>query len=580
VKVFLGHAVRDGQLRFLSVSAIEKFDEAQGGCERKWGFRYIDGIKEPESTALEVGNKVHKDLEHYLTTGEDVLGPIPRAGKHLIYDPGPGLLVEHESLGELVVCGVPLYLKLDLENEREYYLDGNGTRRSLEGAVEVNDWKTKGNLALAKTGRELLGTVQMPVYGKWALERPRALPRRRDVVRLSHTYFGTRRRESAKSTILATEQEIADRWGNIEGTVERMIQAADVASGAELKPNWDGCRFCPYQDRCPRDPMQALADIFGPTAADSAATGGEEAMSFDPTAFLNGLKQPTAPQPAAPAPTPPAAPAAPDPAALAAEVARLTAQLAAQQAAPQPNVYLTGQQAQQYGQATGSEVPPLAGVQTSHRAAVAAGVLPGDVPASGTTGPAAKPIAPETLLSMPAPIQAAHQQMFPPAAASPPPVPAMPAPAPAPAPLPPAAYIGPSGTGMATAAGATPQPAAEQPTEKPKRTRRAKASSTATAGLVLYVDCISEGVDAEPLDEYVQELCDQLCTQFKAVDIRVAGDDTPLAFGKWKGVLSGFVRARPPKTGSYYVMIEGSEIKQIVVEALRPLCAAYVRGVR
>lgn len=572
MKIFLGKAVQDGRLRFLSVSAIEKF----ATCERWWGFRYVDGIKEPESKALETGNKVHAEIEHYLKTGEDVLGPIARAGKHLIYPPGGELLVEHESLGELVVCGVPLYMKLDVENSRGYYLDAEGRDRPLDGAVEVNDWKTTSDMKWAKTGRELLGTVQMPVYGKWALERPRALPRRTDVVRLSHTYFGTRRREAGKATVLAKASEIGERWGQVEQVVERMIQAADVATGAELQPNWDACGRCPHRDRCPQDAAQALAHIF--TAEDSAE--GEEVMTFDPTAFLNQVKNAQPAQQAAPPPTPQPAPAAapqppaPSRAAIEAQLAVLQAQLAATQpppappaAAPQPNVYLTGPQAQQYGQATGQDVPPGAGVQTSHAAAVAAGVLPGDAPPSGATGPVAKPLAPEAVLAMPPPIQAAHAALFPPAGAPPiAPPPAAVAPLPAPvAPLPQAA----------------PPPAEQAAAEKPKRARRAKVSAAgAAAGLSLYVDCVSEGVDAEPLDDYVQELCDQLCAQFKAVDIRCPGDDTPLAFGKWKGVLAGFVRARPPKAGSYYVMVEGSEIKQVVVEALRPICGVYVRGVR
>ncbi|MFP2897305.1 hypothetical protein [Corallococcus sp. 4LFB] len=67
------------------------------------------------------------------------------------------------------------------------------------------------------------------------------------------------------------------------------------------------------------------------------------------------------------------------------------------------------------------------------------------------------------------------------------------------------------------------------------------------------------------------------------VDIRVAPNDSPLAYGKWKGVLAATIRAEPPEPGTYAALgVAGSELMQVAVEALEPLCGTghFVRGVR
>ena len=54
-KPFLGRAVQNGNVRFLSVSAIEKFDPSRyGGCERRWAFQCVFGKKEPQTQASPV----------------------------------------------------------------------------------------------------------------------------------------------------------------------------------------------------------------------------------------------------------------------------------------------------------------------------------------------------------------------------------------------------------------------------------------------------------------------------------------------------------------------------------------------
>ncbi|NPC50972.1 hypothetical protein D7X99_30810 [Corallococcus sp. AB032C] len=128
--------------------------------------------------------------------------------------------------------------------------------------------------------------------------------------------------------------------------------------------------------------------------------------------------------------------------------------------------------------------------------------------------------------------------------------------------------------------------------EAPRRKRRTKAEMEAArageptrpaeANLSLFVDCVPN-CPAEPLAGYVGRMVAKIEQECGVVDIRVAPNDSPLAYGKWKGVLAATIRAEPPEPGTYAALgVAGSELMQVAVEALEPLCGMghFVRGVR
>lgn len=97
----------------------------------------------------------------------------------------------------------------------------------------------------------------------------------------------------------------------------------------------------------------------------------------------------------------------------------------------------------------------------------------------------------------------------------------------------------------------------------------------------LFVDCAVEGMPTFPLEPYIAAKCAEIAKAYDAVDIRCGSNESPLGYNRWRGVLAACVRDDLPPSGSYTLMGVGeSEIKAIVVEALRPYCAALVRGVR
>ena len=88
----------------------------------------------------QVGTEGHAQLEHFLSTGEDVLGTFARAGAHLLPTPGPDLLVEQPLDGEppLTAGGIPFTGFIDLVDAR---------RLASDGVLRITDHKFTSNVA-------------------------------------------------------------------------------------------------------------------------------------------------------------------------------------------------------------------------------------------------------------------------------------------------------------------------------------------------------------------------------------------------------------------------------------------------
>lgn len=566
-----------------------------------------------------------------------MLGTIARAGKHLIYPSrddetqahGYGLVIEHESLGELTVADVPFYIRLDLMNLRDYYLDGEGTRRRLDCA-EVNDWKTTGDIARrAKTGRELVQTYQMPVYAAWALK---LLPVGK--VRLSHTYFGTVRREAQKSTALITEAEVADRMGGIAATVERMKQAATATHAIELEPNWDVChktrKGCYYLPICPRGQGRSLADMFGdkvgamleglapPASSDHNESQEATTMAFDLNQFLTATKAPTpaAPAvesaPATPAPAPAIAPGMSAPTPVAGSPAS-TMTPEQKEAAIRAMVAEKMRELGMSSEGAPAATPPVAQILGASPGAGLAGngangaavvstpeqvaafpplpVVPPDAPVSGTSAPKAEPIPAEVLVTMSPAIQQAHAATFAaaPAASGNPAATFAPDASVAAALEAQAAMVAPVTRVQSIEAEGT---VMVPPAAPKKRGRPPKASTVASAtgqvslgtppagGITIFVDVLIDGLEYASLDDYIDATATQLAADLGLADIRLAPDGHAMAYGKWKAAFEMCVRNYPPAPGVYATFSDASEIKAVALGELRKLATAYVRGVR
>lgn len=259
-KKFLGHAVVDGVIRFISPSQIVKANPDEGGCLRRWFYQKVLHIKEPRTKSAETGVKGHSQIERYLKTGEKLLGPYAMAGFRYMPRPGPDLLVEHSIDDTMTLCGIPLIGKMDLFHRRGRTMTEQGLVVE-PNTVEVTDWKFTGRLDLMKSGTEVGRATPMLAYGEWIsrLWNP-------ERVRLSYVYFGTKKRHAEKRTIILPRDEIANRWKKVEPFVLTMQHAAKAACADDVEPNINACDSfggCPHREVCSAGKNAGAAQVFG-----------------------------------------------------------------------------------------------------------------------------------------------------------------------------------------------------------------------------------------------------------------------------------------------------------------------------
>ena len=387
-RVYHGSSVKNGLIRYTSVSQIKMFDaHASEGCQRRWAFRYPWQKEKEESGAMTAGSEIYaKSLEHYLKSGEDTLVPVLRAVKHLFPEPRPHLgdLEVEQKLGDLgaalvvrdallrgdtskgneddvlrlaglTAAGVPVDGAVDFRHQRQEYIDGNGLLRKEDSGmyvIETGDLKTtsrvsdhvtrtgtfqKGN---AKTVEQILDDTQMLGYGKNGIVRyPNATHHR-----LSHVVAQTRNGlTGVKRTGLLTVDEVLRRVQRVDAVVREMIDVAAITAkgyNPELVPaNLAACnsyhRECPHISYCPRAGVSIVDMIPKPELSPNFDPKGTIAMTMG-NIFLQNLGAPTPANgtvmqfPFVP-PLPPPAPATPTmsdaehAAAVAAEKAKLTA---------------------------------------------------------------------------------------------------------------------------------------------------------------------------------------------------------------------------------------------------------------
>ncbi|WP_338865537.1 PD-(D/E)XK nuclease family protein [Myxococcus stipitatus] len=467
-------AVDGGVINFLSSLQLKQFSL----CPRRWYFAKVLRLPEPESKAQALGIKGHAQLEHYLRTGEDVLGDIAQAGHHLLPPPGPDLLVE-ESFGTpspLTADEVPFVGHIDLINPR----------RMSEGVLRITDHKFSSDVArYAATPAQLVdaGTeagLQMVGYGVWAALSGARFPGVR-VLELEHIYFQTRGARRAESVLARTSTEHVTReWTEkVVPMVRRIREVARATRSADAPPNFGACeKFggCPFKAKC---------------------------LSGGPTVSLMNrlITKNQAPETAAQ--LPPTPPHVPPP------------------AAPAESLGTCDRCGATLTQENTSKLRSGDVLHVSCPGAEVAAVLPPDAPVASPT------IAPDA-----APKRRSRKPKGP------------------------------------TAPGDHREP----PT----------ATSLQDERLRLFVDCVPN-MPATSLSEYVAKVASQVSEAGGVEDLRFAGAESALGFGKWKGALAMAIRSAPPAPGAYAALgLAHSELLQIAVEALEPLCGPgdFVRGAR
>lgn len=271
-------SVVDGKLVKVSVSALKTFGhlpeepvQSKEGCNLKWWFEKVAGFKPPDTTATGIGTEVHRQIEHYLTTGEDVLGPIARSGKPFFPEPKKQL-IEHAFKTD--VDGVSF----------EGFIDRVGLYED-QNLIEADDWKTSGNI---RDERYIYGpdelTSTMHGHGVQLIGYAKALRDEFPWVRrfrLRHVSMQTKGPRDAKEIVATpTLTKVETEWETVTHRVARGMKPLAAEKDPRKVPknlanDLSACKAfggCPHLLRC-KDVKAARAVALG-------FTGGSNAMSL------------------------------------------------------------------------------------------------------------------------------------------------------------------------------------------------------------------------------------------------------------------------------------------------------------
>ena len=224
----------------LSASQIQTFAD----CQRKWAWRYVEGVEDAPNKSAELGKAVHAELEKYLRGGDidftSEIGYIAASGLEHLPKPGtPDLIVEEE---------------FHFEGPSGHTYLGY---KDLEEPGTITDHKTTSDLKWAKTPEDLQTDIQATLY---AVDYFRKHSEEKSV-QLRWVYYQTRNTKKSTVTLLTVDQrETWNKFLAIEQIAGRMHEASKLRA-LDLPANINHCSAyggCPHQGRCNLSPFDKM----------------------------------------------------------------------------------------------------------------------------------------------------------------------------------------------------------------------------------------------------------------------------------------------------------------------------------
>lgn len=219
----------------LSASQIQSFVD----CERRWGFRYLEGVQTPAHPSAELGTATHLVLAKYLETGLPP-NPATREGKIAIagikYLPVPGVAQVEQ----------PFKFATDVASYRGFI----DFQYEEDGIPVVGDHKTTASFYFGLRPHDLLTAIQPTIYAKKAF-----LNSDTDKVRLRWVYYATKGKSRAELVQIDYPRTTIDHsMAPIEEAAKKMLVHYDAKPPVkELRPNFYSCDKyggCPFRARC------------------------------------------------------------------------------------------------------------------------------------------------------------------------------------------------------------------------------------------------------------------------------------------------------------------------------------------
>lgn len=290
----------NGVLLQTSVSQLEMVDTRNGGCMRKWWYRYVAHLREPETDDTRRGTLMHAHLERFVRTG--VLPPSPSTfppdtierlacemahkviASGLAPLPGTDILCEQriEEWGFTVGPGIKMTGVIDYLHGRDRNTGVMDIEDSINppGTIVVGDYKSKNSKATVDRtvkylpdGDALTRSIQMAGYGIAGAQRFGA-----QQVRLEHVYAFTERPNPRKVTRLTVLDPLLRTWEYAGGLARGIRDAACERNVDKVDANRFACdkytsKNDPLKHRCMHAPYcsaygsNSLSFILGETAS-------------------------------------------------------------------------------------------------------------------------------------------------------------------------------------------------------------------------------------------------------------------------------------------------------------------------
>lgn len=305
----------DGSLRCVSATQVGTFKQ----CPLKWHFEKKAKLpKKPMGKGAALGDKCHKQIEHFLKTGEDVRGALAHVGDSMLdpylwaapFNKGPGL-VEEPILPSLSTPGGVL-----ISGFEDFYVPGIKAVRESDWAKEaatptIIDHKFKKELKkYADTEETLPNDPQQIIYTAHALlKREPAAPAIE--FRLHHVQTeGEGGRFPLPVSLTSTREDVLLRWRPLARMIDTDMAAVAKMPVAEPGKTPEGVPFntaacgnfggCDFSKMCAHSPQNRfISALRNPTQSINKEL--PLTVKANPMGLLGQIRAPETAAPSTPA---------------------------------------------------------------------------------------------------------------------------------------------------------------------------------------------------------------------------------------------------------------------------------------
>jgi CRISPR/Cas system-associated exonuclease Cas4 (RecB family) len=228
------------ELLKVSPTSLSSFDvDTAFGCKRKWWFKYVMGLREPQSPGAVKGDKVHKVLEALLTRPVEDTQEFDREALYIATSAG-------EYIEQMRKDG-DWHIEVSLEEKK--LLPGCvlvGRIDALHSRSKtIRDWKTMKSLQYAKPSMMLDQDLQMQLYAASVADEG-------EHINIEHINLTTERPyQSLRTFSVSTPEKRAVVLDKALALADGMRIYKTISDVNDTEPDRSKCRFCAFKDRCP-----------------------------------------------------------------------------------------------------------------------------------------------------------------------------------------------------------------------------------------------------------------------------------------------------------------------------------------